>query len=246
MAHGMPDAPRAGRWSCDVRSARRGGESEVYSAPKARQRPQTKWTRPPSPRPPVGPTGCINHALMAPSGARLRQWSQRSWPRQGAARVHISSRVFSSGPRVRDPEHERGARGEDSAVPLIRDPTVEQQNNSPVLLRPNQPTKALAEAKHRLGERIRTKGVEALSLEALVARLLNGLGRYAKGEARDDDQSQLVALDIDAFPERVGRGGRSVGPLGSARACLGSSGLSKGRSCPKAASACAWSMLTSA
>ena len=80
-----------------------------------------------------------------------------------------------------------GKGGEEyTSIPLIRDPSIEDQHHTPVALGAYQAAEALPKPKDGLRKRVGTERVKTHGFEALEARLLNGLGRYTKGKSWND------------------------------------------------------------
>ena len=101
---------------------------------------------------------------------------------------------------------DRGRDGlaENGPVVLGDDPRVGDDHYAAVGFGADQPPEALAEADHRLRQRVVAERTAALALHPLGARLGNRVSDLREGEPGDDHARKRLAGDVHSLPERLG------------------------------------------
>ena len=89
------------------------------------------------------------------------------------------------------------------AVVLRDEPRISDDDDSTVALRADEPPEPLAEAYHRLRQRVVAEGTTALSLDTLATGLYYRVADLRERKTRDDDARKRLSRDIDALPERL-------------------------------------------
>jgi hypothetical protein len=96
----------------------------------------------------------------------------------------------------------RQAFDKDSAVIHVLDAPIEHNQYTTVGSRPDEPAKPLFEGNCGLGNLIVEESAASAILDRFDTRLENRIAGYGKRETVDNHAAQLLALNVDALPER--------------------------------------------
>jgi hypothetical protein len=96
----------------------------------------------------------------------------------------------------------RQAFDEDSSIFNVLDAPIEHNQYTTVGSRPDEPAKPLFEGNSGFGNLIVEESAASAILDRFDACLENRIAGYGKREPVDNHAAQLLALNVDALPER--------------------------------------------